>query len=231
MHHTALAPSLALALSRNLTRTRTRTQVALLISSIHHAADHPRLELFNEICGLKPDAEQKAAQRFDADANPGPDLTLTLTSTLTQAAQRSDGDVDVICVLYAELHAGTLEVNTTFAHMPPTVQAENKLPVGDDGGPLVCLLTRARATLRSVFEPVHSLHPETFEEMVNAIEGDVQLSRKGKQVLDVDQLVTTVLARTHNLKLVTTVLVTTVLTKRGGRPALAPTLVLALALI
>ncbi len=79
-----------------------------------------------------------------------------------------------------------------FSHMPPSVQAENRLPIGDgsgDGNPqLLCLRTSAIKVIRTLFAPIHSLHPETFDALVAAAEA-LATTRKGKSVVDVDAVV------------------------------------------
>jgi len=137
-----------------------RNLTSLVLSCLEYAPSNKRLGTFCLLCGLS-----------EREANPS-----------------READAEMICSLYHEMHTAILEFNATFAHMPPSVQAESKLPAGDDGGPLLCPIAAARKIVRSLFSPIHSLHTETFDEMVTSIDA-LQTSRKGKAVVDVDAMV------------------------------------------
>jgi hypothetical protein len=103
-----------------------------------------------------------------------------------------EATAEVVCCLYAEMHAAIAEYNAAFSHMPASAQAELKLPIGDGSGEggmqMLCLRTTAVKVLKTLFAPTTSVHPETLEGIVSAAEA-LAVNRRGKLVVDVDALV------------------------------------------
>ena len=64
----------------------------------------------------------------------------------------------------------------------------------------MCIAASCRKTVRALFAHIHSLHVETFDEIIASVD-DLAFDRKGKAVLDVDALIANVLHRWHNGRL------------------------------
>ena len=122
---------------------------------------------------------------------PLPPQVCGLLST-PQSDRVREATAEVVCCLYAEMHAAIAEYNAAFSHMPASAQAELKLPIGDGSGEggmqMLCLRTTAVKVLKTLFAPTTSVHPETLEGIVSAAEA-LAVNRRGKLVVDVDALV------------------------------------------
>ena len=109
-----------------------------------------------------------------------------------QSDRVREATAEVVCCLYAEMHAAIAEYNAAFSHMPASAQVEQKLPIGDGSGEggmqMLCLRTTAIKVLKSLFAPTNSVHPETLEGIVSAAEA-LAVNRRGKLVVDVDAVV------------------------------------------
>jgi hypothetical protein len=66
----------------------------------------------------------------------------------------------------------------------PQFLAEHRLPNGEDGNAALCIAAASRKTVRLLFSHIHSLHLETYDEIVNVSE-ELSFDRKGKPVIDV----------------------------------------------
>ena len=105
----------------------------------------------------------------------------------------NDASAEMACNMYYELNMVINQYNSELSGTPAWL-TENKLPNGEDGNVAVCLASACRRTVRSLFAHIHSLHVETFDEIVNAME-DMTTDRKGKQVVDIDDLISDLLAK------------------------------------
>ena len=130
------------------------------------AKEHPRLATFARVCAMRDEP------------------------TVHDAA-----DADLVCNMYAELSAAMQAYNASLPGSP-AVLAEARLPTGEDGNALLCPAAACKSTVRSLFQHVHSLHLETFDEIVQLVD-EMATERKGKSVVDVDLLVSRVLAKWH----------------------------------
>ena len=130
------------------------------------AKEHPRLATFARVCAMRDEP------------------------TVHDAA-----DADLVCNMYAELSAAMQAYNASLPGSP-AVLAEARLPTGEDGNALLCPAAACKSTVRALFQHVHSLHLETFDEIVQLVD-EVATERKGKAVVDVDLLVSRVLAKWH----------------------------------
>ena len=145
--------------------------VALLLSCAEHSKDFPRLATFSKICGV-----------------------------LEEPPAHAEADAELVCNMYAELNAVVIAHNKELTGSPSVI-ADNRLPTGDDGNTLIAPVAQCRATVRELFAHIHSLHIETFEDIVGFTES-LQSERtvgKGKPVpvVDVDALVAAVLSQWH----------------------------------
>ena len=118
--------------------------VSLILSTIDWSAP-PRVPLSSDPRGvLAGRHDQSTATRCTLFAR-----ICRLVDGATDDTRVGEAAAEMVCSLYAELHASIAEYNATFSHMPPHVQKDNALPIGDEGGPLLCLLSSARKVIAS----------------------------------------------------------------------------------
>lgn len=138
--------------------------IALILSCVENGASITRLGTFAQLCGFSG-----------------------------EPAKTADADADMVCSMYCELNGCINQYNSELV-CAPSQMAEARLPTGEDGNPAFCLAPAGRKTVRSLFSHIHSLHVETFDEMMGSVEERLE-TRKGKQVLDIDKLIGHVLNR------------------------------------
>jgi hypothetical protein len=78
----------------------------------------------------------------------------------TKKKKEGERRKEMVCCLYAEMHAAIAEYNAAFSHMPASAQVEQKLPIGDGSGEggmqMLCLRTNRTSRRFYLWHDAHT---------------------------------------------------------------------------